>query len=122
MRPIDADALRAEMYYEAFETDTEWQRWDGGCWIRYKMFERAVDAAPTIEIPQWIPCSERLPSDGEYVLVAEKWHGYVWMWRLQHIDDEPTWEVNGYNIDIDEAVAWMPLPKPYRKGECYETD
>lgn len=65
----------------------------------------------------WIPCSERLPSEGEYVLVTEKWHGYVWMWRLQYIDNEPTWEVDGYNVDIDEAVAWMPRPEPYRKED-----
>lgn len=80
------------------------------------------EAVEAIEIPHWIPCSERLPSDGEYVLVTEKWHGYVWMWRLQHIDDEPTWDVNGYNIDIDEAVAWMPLPESYRKEGNNETD
>lgn len=59
MRTIDADALRAQMYHEAFETDTDMQRWDSGCWIRYKMFENALDNAPTIE-PQrmrgrWIP-------------------------------------------------------------------
>lgn len=48
-RLIDADALRAQMYHEAFETDTDMQRWDGGCWIRYKMFENAIDNAPTIE-------------------------------------------------------------------------
>ena len=59
MRLIDADALRAHMYHEAFETDTDMQRWDSGCWIRYKMFENALDNAPTIE-PQrmrgrWIP-------------------------------------------------------------------
>ena len=47
-RLIDADALRAQMYHEAFETDTDMQRWDGGCWIRYKMFENAIDNAPTI--------------------------------------------------------------------------
>lgn len=52
MRLIDADALRAQMYHEAFETDTDMQRWDGGCWIRYKMFENAIDNAPTIEVPQ----------------------------------------------------------------------
>lgn len=46
---IDADALRAQMYHEAFETDTDMQRWDSGCWIRYKMFENAIDKAPTIE-------------------------------------------------------------------------
>lgn len=55
-RPIDADALKAKMYDEAFETDTDEQRWDSGCWIRYRMFERNVDAAPTIDaIPvEWL--------------------------------------------------------------------
>ena len=48
-RLIDADALNAAMYHEAFETDTDMQKWDSGCWIRYKMFERALKAAPTIE-------------------------------------------------------------------------
>lgn len=49
MRLIDADALAADMYQRAFETDTPLQRWDGGCWIRYKMFEIAIKEAPTIE-------------------------------------------------------------------------
>ena len=48
-RLIDADALNAAMYHEAFETDTDMQKWDSGCWIRYKMFEQAIKAAPTIE-------------------------------------------------------------------------
>ena len=47
-RLIDADALRTAMYHEAFETDTPMQKWDSGCWIRYKMFERAEESAPTI--------------------------------------------------------------------------
>lgn len=47
-RLIDADALRARMYHEAFETDSDMQRWESGCWIRYKMFERTEEAAPTI--------------------------------------------------------------------------
>ena len=29
-RLIDADALRAAMYHEAFETDSDLQRWDAG--------------------------------------------------------------------------------------------
>lgn len=49
MRPIDADALIKRMYHDAFETDTDMQKWDSGCWIRYKMFENAIDDAPTIE-------------------------------------------------------------------------
>ena len=47
-RLIDADALRQTMYHEAFETDSPMQKWDSGCWIRYKMFENAEETAPTI--------------------------------------------------------------------------
>lgn len=44
----DLDKLESEMYHKAFETDTDLQRWDSGCWIRYKMFEIAVATASTI--------------------------------------------------------------------------
>lgn len=45
-RPIDSQELREAMYHEAFETDSDEQRWDSGCWIRYKMFERILDSLP----------------------------------------------------------------------------
>lgn len=51
MRPIDADALGNRMYHESFEKDSDLQRWDGGCWIRYKLFEQVLRAAPTIDTP-----------------------------------------------------------------------
>lgn len=44
----DLDELRKVMYHEAFETDSPMQKWDSGCWIRYKMFENAVYSAPVI--------------------------------------------------------------------------
>lgn len=47
-RLIDADALRREMYHKAFETDSDMQKWESGCWIRYMMFERIEEAAPTV--------------------------------------------------------------------------
>ena len=47
-RLIDADTLSAKMYHEAFETDTDEQKWDSGCWIRYKMFERILAEQPTV--------------------------------------------------------------------------
>lgn len=47
-RLIDADALRQAMYHQAFETDSPMQKWDSGCWIRYKMFEQMEESAPTI--------------------------------------------------------------------------
>ena len=62
VRLIDANALIDTMYHEAFETDSDMQRWDSGCWIRYKMFENAIDNAPTIE-----------PKQGEWI--DKGWHG-----------------------------------------------
>lgn len=47
-RLIDGDAFREKMYHDAFETDSKMQRWDSGCWIRYKMFENNIDGADTI--------------------------------------------------------------------------
>lgn len=38
--------LADEMYHEAMEVDHEkdgMQRWDSGCWIRYKLFEMVAD-------------------------------------------------------------------------------
>lgn len=72
MRLIDADALNERMYHDAFEVDSDMQRWDSGCWIRYKMFENAIDDAPTIEperkTGRWIKMSD---SDGGYWACSE---------------------------------------------------
>ena len=110
MRLIDADALMAVMYHEAFETDSDRQKWDSGCWIRYKMFEEHIANAPTVG--EWIPCSERLPNtgsvlitDGSQIVIGE-YHG------------NNVWSVDGcdYNPILD-GIAWMPLPTPYKGGE-----
>ena len=45
---IDRIDLSKRMYHEAFETDSERQRWDSGCWVRYRMFENHMGNAPTI--------------------------------------------------------------------------
>lgn len=55
MRLIDADALGNRMYHESFEKDSDLQRWDGGYWIRYKLFEQVLRAAPTIDLTRPTP-------------------------------------------------------------------
>ena len=49
-RYIDAEKLEREMYHEAFETDSDMQKWDSGCWIRYKMFENCIAQQPTADV------------------------------------------------------------------------
>lgn len=44
----DVDVLHEKMYHEAFEVDSEMQKWDSGCWIRYKVFENCESDCPTV--------------------------------------------------------------------------
>ena len=55
MRLIDADALGNRMYHESFEKDSDLQKWDSGCWIRYKLFEQVLREAPTIDLTHPTP-------------------------------------------------------------------
>lgn len=56
---ISRQVLKQTMYHEAFEVDSEMQKWDGGCWIRYKLLEKIVDSMPSVQpeqkTGQWIP-------------------------------------------------------------------
>ena len=75
-RLIDADALRERMYHDAFETDSDMQKWDSGCWIRYKMFENALEEAPTVDPEprhgRWINhISEDGATDGIYCSICD---------------------------------------------------
>lgn len=74
MRLIDADALEQQMYHEAFETDSDLQKWDSGCWIRYKLFEKILDAQPTVEperkTGKW---TDRTMISKEDIVAIEEW-------------------------------------------------
>lgn len=76
-RYIDADALRQRMYHEAFETDTDMQRWDSGCWIRYKLFENCLESMPTASpdevrgVGEWIVKQTAIGKDYTICSVCE---------------------------------------------------
>ena len=80
MRLIDADALRQTMYHEAFETDSDMQKWDGGCWIRFKMFENAIESAPTItpDMAQVLAyeCGKAERKRGRWIPIVKGERGY----------------------------------------------
>ena len=58
MRLIDADAFGNRLYHEVFEKDSEDQRWDSGCWMRYRLFEKVLREQPTVEQPEIIHCRD----------------------------------------------------------------
>ena len=80
-RYIDADAFGREMYHEAFETDTDMQRWDSGCWIRYKLFEEILKKQPTADVRENV--------NGEWV---------------NNIHDLPICNKCGYMTPYDRAI------------------
>ena len=58
MRYIDADLLNKRMYHEAFEIDSDMQKWDSGCWIRYKVFENCLEQMPTADVKEVVRCKD----------------------------------------------------------------
>lgn len=49
-RYIKDEDLSKLMYHEAFEVDSDMQKWDSGCWIRYKVFENCLEQTPTADV------------------------------------------------------------------------
>lgn len=78
-----------------------------------------INELPVIDIPRWIPCSERLPKYGKTVLITNakgnvsygRFHG-VEFWK-EGGDKFWQWKKN----TIEHVLAWMPLPEPYKEEE-----
>ena len=110
MRLIDKDALISAM--EEFEKAL-------GDDMTHGIFYANI--APTVDVePCWIPCSERLPEDGVYLVYApdyqggssssKEWHDGVMFAKRKN----GKWSVeHGYYSRPNCVKAWMPLPKPY---------
>ena len=116
MRLIDADALEDAMYTETMLKDTDMQRWDSGCWIRYKLFENVLREQPTIDAePRWIPVTERLPKQGQEVICQCRAN----IIKVLKLDANGDWYQDAEHCYMSGfVVAWMPLPKPYQEEKC----
>jgi len=123
MRLIDADKLCEDLL----------KRWE----IADKQKEKIIQAVmsdvvtpivvcqPTVTSePQWIPCSERLPEVGTYVLVSKKALGFrsnLPNVCTAHRSRDPRSGKEEWNdmlfgkLDDDDVFAWMPLPSAYRE-------
>lgn len=72
--------------------------------------------------PKWIPVSERLPEEGDVVLICSKSgvidfgkrKGDKWVWLA-----EALWD---YWQETEDLIAWMPLPEAYKESDIDGSD
>lgn len=81
-----------------------------------------------IEYQPWIPCSERLPEEGERVLATHLGGVNPNSQVIEHIYQRGKftcgWDMD-MNVDsptfgqryMGEVIAWMPLPEPYKEDD-----
>lgn len=98
MRLIDADALIGELHNTYLYGDNA-----------RKVIYRKIEEQPTIEPQRWIPVTEVMPDEHNRVLILTD-DGTIFIG-----DHNEYWE-DDYEFEIDDVIAWMPLPEPY-KGE-----
>lgn len=64
---------------------------------------------------EWVPLSERLPDeDGKMYLFTDGYNMSVERYKSDAIDH---FYPQGRWFNLEEAVAWMPLPEPYKQKE-----
>lgn len=109
MRLIDADTLKADygMADECKECRTNVRTCEYDRTYTKMDFCGWLDDAPTV--PQWIPVTERLPTeDGLYLVTTSK--GQVQMHVFSHYgNSEEYW--------MRCNKAWMKLPAPWKEGQ-----
>ena len=62
---------------------------------------------------KWITCSERMPEENTEVLIARKKNKHEI--NIGYRIKVGGWYDQCYNRFVDDVLAWMPLPEPYRE-------
>lgn len=88
---------------------------------------RALNEIPSKKIAddsEWIPITDKMPEDGSWALWCSA-DGLVQVarWKTDAIDH---FYPGGNLFELEDAVAWMPLPKPsiysIRYGDWFDPD
>lgn len=119
MRPIDADTLlkRPIWFCGGWMGDS----YAEGYMDALDKVEEVIKSEPTIEMPRWIPCKERLPKVGEEVLCQCRAN----IIEVLYLDKFGFWEnPSSFRHFLNSfVIAWMPLPESYtEERKDNETD
>ena len=66
--------------------------------------------------PKWIPVIKALPIKGVKVLVQSNYPNLTYVAEIGSFLSQPEgWRTTDGYERIEQTVAWMPLPKPYKE-------
>lgn len=102
---VSIEDLRSEMYEAAFEEDSGLQKWDGGCWIRYKLFENVLEKLPTVKVGpprsgKWIKVGGYFTPGGDAVWKCSECGKGVHVYGV---------EAASYNAEVADG-QWVACP------------
>lgn len=118
MRLIDADDFGNRMYHEVFEKDSEDQRWDSGCWMRYKLFERVLREQPAAQPQTSMLTVECKLDDEELAKAIEE----VKKANLELIAAEPHWIPCSEQLPPEENKTYWVCTDNGHQHECRWTN
>lgn len=89
-------------------------------WYKAEDIYDALEAVPSAD--RWIPCSERLPSNSDDVLITIKGNDFVSSGAYAGYYSNRWWYMceDGEVTDVPilaDVLAWMPLPKPWKGAD-----
>lgn len=83
-------------------------------WWNCRDIDKLVNELPSVtpQEPRWIPVTERLPEEGQFVIVSYPYDASDYSRKRVMT----AWYHKEYGFTCGIADAWMPLPEPYRTG------
>lgn len=78
----------------------------------------AIDTLKKADKYRFTPCSERLPKKYVEVLAQTVWGEMNVCILYETVSGDEQWMVtNGYCLELDNVIAWMPLPEAYKEED-----
>lgn len=73
-------------------------------------FRRNFEELRALTRPAWVPCSERMPEDGYYLVTNGKA-----VWTAELYQRYSCWQDDREALPLEAVTHWMPVPAPPRQ-------
>lgn len=93
---------------------------EAGCRLEYEDVVQAYeDGATEALASQWVSVEERLPEEGQEVLLYDvnSIRHYVIGWRRKKGDNKSMWALSNGFVEDKDITHWLPIP-PLKGGDA----